>query len=62
VIVSMMTDRTKRKERTQWGLYGSEISLVKDKEMLCAEHNADSRPTRHGEEPTYLEHTARAVE
>jgi hypothetical protein len=40
VIVSMMTDRTKRQKRTQWGLCGSEISLVKDKEMLCTEHNA----------------------
>ena len=57
----MMTDRTKREKETQWGLYVSEISLVKNKEMLCAEHNADSLPSRHGEERTYHEHIAYAV-
>lgn len=62
MIVSMMTDGTKGWKRTQWGLYGSEISLADNKEMLCREHNADSLPSRHVEEPTYLEHTARAVE
>jgi hypothetical protein len=52
VIVSMMTAQTKRQKRSQWGLYGSEIPLVMNKEMLCAEHNAGSLPSRHGEEPT----------
>jgi hypothetical protein len=40
-----------RKEQ-QWGLYGSEISLIIDKEVLCEEHNAGGLASRHGEEPT----------
>jgi hypothetical protein len=35
-LVFMMTARTKGKNEGQWGLYGSEISLVENNEPLCA--------------------------